>query len=388
MKIKSILSVVFSIIFLLFLQSCNNSEINNSNSTTSHVNLKLVDAPDDSYKEVWVDIIDVQYNRSDDNIGWTSFDGFPVEEGSTLVDLLTLTAGSSHILTDQEIESGMLSQVRLVLGSKNSIVFEGSDEMVPLKTPSAQQSGLKLHLDTELVAGYSYTFILDWDVQKSIVKAGNSGIYNLKPVIRVTAEANSGTILGRVADTKETTENPKPLEALVSVYDVSDTSFSNAIASTTSNDEGVFMLQGIPGGSYVLTIEKEDYDIAYSETVPVINGEDKDAGTLLLTKSTGSISGRVADDAETDTNKIPIEAATVTVYNKDDTSFTTVVASIETDVDGNFILSDLPIGEYWIKVAHSDYNDYEQDPNIDAAIVVERDVENTIGALLMTLSPS
>ncbi|GEM_PF-151068 len=388
MKIKSILSVVFSIIFLLFLQSCNNSEINNSNSTTSHVNLKLVDAPDDSYKEVWVDIIDVQYNRSDDNIGWTSFDGFPVEEGSTLVDLLTLTAGSSHILTDQEIESGMLSQVRLVLGSKNSIVFEGSDEMVPLKTPSAQQSGLKLHLDTELVAGYSYTFILDWDVQKSIVKAGNSGIYNLKPVIRVTAEANSGTILGRVADTKETTENPMPLEALVSVYDVSDTSFSNAIASTTSNDEGVFMLQGIPGGSYVLTIEKEDYDIAYSETVPVINGEDKDAGTLLLTKSTGSISGRVADDAETDTNKIPIEAATVTVYNKDDTSFTTVVASIETDVDGNFILSDLPIGEYWIKVAHSDYNDYEQDTSVDTAIVVEKDVENAIGTLLMTLSPS
>ena len=53
---------------------------------------------------------------------------------------------------------------------------------------------------------------MDWDVQKSIVKAGNSGNYNLKPVIRVTAEANSGTISGRIADSTETETVLMPID--------------------------------------------------------------------------------------------------------------------------------------------------------------------------------
>jgi len=282
MKFKTIFPTVLLIITTLFLTSCDTSESKDlEKDTTSMIQLKLVDAPDDNYDQVWVEIIDVRYNKNNDEAGWTSFDGYPNEGDGDMVDLTELIAGSSHILTDQEIESGMLSQVRLVLGENNYLIIEGSEEHIPLKTPSAQQSGLKLKLNTELVAGYSYTFTLDWDVQKSIVKAGNSGNYNLKPTIRVIAEANSGIIEGRVADIEETTENPIPLKAIIEVYNLSN----EYITSTNSNEEGLFMASGISEGVYTLKVLSEGYSDTTSESLSVNKEESTSVGDILLTKS-------------------------------------------------------------------------------------------------------
>ncbi len=71
-----------------------------------------------------------------------SFDGYPVESGSNMVDLTELIAGTSHVLADEEIEPGLFSKVRIVLGDMNSLVLADENgeegETVPLKTPSAQ----------------------------------------------------------------------------------------------------------------------------------------------------------------------------------------------------------------------------------------------------------
>jgi hypothetical protein len=279
MKVKSIFLTVTFFIAMLGIQSCSNNK--DDSAATSTVQLKLVDAPDDDYNQVWVEIIDVKYNRNDDDTGWTSFEGYPKETGD-MVDLMTLTAGTNHILTNDEIDSGMLSQVRLVLGEHNYLIIKGDNDQlsdeIPLSTPSAQQSGLKLHLQTELEAGYSYTFWLDWDVEKSIVKAGNSGNYNLKPVIRVQAEVNSGTIMGNIADVTQTTETPMPLDAWVTLYDSSNAE----IATTLSNAEGNFMLQGVPAGDYVIIVTKENYNDSDPKTAAVVNGQDTNVGTIYV----------------------------------------------------------------------------------------------------------
>jgi len=158
---------------LVKFQSCTTSDVN-----TSNVQLKLVDAPGD-YANVNVVINDIQYNRDGATDSWKSFKGnYPIK-----VDLTKLIAGNSLVLSDIIMPKGMLKQIRLILGDSNTIVMKGMTEEIPLSTPSAQQSGLKLNLNTVLEAGFSYTFILDWDVQKSIVKAGSSNTYILKPVI-------------------------------------------------------------------------------------------------------------------------------------------------------------------------------------------------------------
>lgn len=286
MKLSNLFLVAMIFATLSFV-SCDNNGSNVEN--TSSIQLKLVDA-EGEYEKVLVNIIDVQYNRNDGDSGWTSFEGFTLpntDDPLNRVDLTELVAGNTLVLTDEDIESGMLNQIRLILGEGNAIVLDGETTEIPLSTPSAMQSGLKLQLNTTLEPGFSYTFILDWDVQKSIVKAGASGNYNLKPVIRVIAEVNSGTILGRVADALETETVLMPIEnAMVYVFNETDITFLTPIASTFTNNEGRFVLQGLPAGNYLLKIEKSDYTIL-TTTIPTVvtKGQDTNVGTILITKT-------------------------------------------------------------------------------------------------------
>ncbi|MDT8418391.1 MAG: DUF4382 domain-containing protein [Lutibacter sp.] len=289
MKLSKLFLVAMLFATLSFV-SCDNNDSNAEN--TSSIQLKLVDA-EGEYEKVLVNIVDVQFNRNDGDSGWTSFEGFTLpntDDSLNRVDLTELVAGNTLVLTDEDIESGNLNQIRLILGEGNALVLvlDGETTEIPLSTPSAMQSGLKLHLNTTLEPGFSYTFILDWDVQKSIVKAGTSGNYNLKPVIRVIAEVNSGTILGRVADALETETVLMPLDnATIYVFDETDTTFLNSIATTSSDGEGLFNLQGLPEGNYLLKIEKSDFT-PFTSTVPIeVNkGLETNVGTILLTKIT------------------------------------------------------------------------------------------------------
>jgi gamma-glutamylcysteine synthetase len=82
-------------------------------------------------------------DEGDDENGWQS-----IADIDQIVDLLELTGGESILLVDDfELPSGMLNQIRLVLGEENTIVIEGEEEPIPLKTQSAQQSGLKLKMN-------------------------------------------------------------------------------------------------------------------------------------------------------------------------------------------------------------------------------------------------
>lgn len=278
MKIKFFKLLFLSLITLTFLSSCSSdSDIEG----TSKVQFKLVDAPGD-YLEVNVEIVDIQYNNSADDDSWKSFTSF---SGPVKVDLTTLIAGNSLLLSDEIIESGMLKQIRLVLGTDNTLLIDGETNLRDLSTPSAQQSGLKLMLNQELEAGFTYSFILDWDVQKSIVKAGNSGNYNLKPTIRVNAEKSSATITGTVIDDNGTlvTTDDEPLEnALVSVYNSSDL----LIAETYTNTEGKFTVQGLPEGDYKVKVNKDNF-IEFTSTaiISASVGEILQIDTILLVRN-------------------------------------------------------------------------------------------------------
>lgn len=290
MGLRNIFYGIIALLMVFSFQSCTNSS-EDSIDKTARVQLKLVDAPGD-YLEVNIEIIDIQYNSSEDEGGWKSFgteDDYPI-----MVDLTDLTAGNSLILADTIIPSGMMSQIRLVLSDNNTLIIENeageAEEPVHLDTPSAQQSGLKLKLNEELEPGYSYTFILDWDVQKSIVKAGNSGKYNLKPVIRVNTEVNSGSIMGKVVEniTAEDTSVSQVAmeEVLVEVYAYPVVEGDESVATTRTNANGEFKFEGLAAGDYVLEINVEGYDSYESESpVKVTVGAVNNVGTITLTVS-------------------------------------------------------------------------------------------------------
>ena len=270
--LKSIFGSVITMIALMLMVNCDNAD--NSKSETARIQLKLVDEPGD-YEQVNIEIIDIQYRSTEEDESWQSFtpeSGYPLN-----VDITELIAGNSLLLTDEVVPVGLLKQVRLVLSDNNTLKIEGEDDLIPLDTPSAQQSGLKLNLDKELEAGFVYSFILDWNVQKSIVKAGNSGKYILKPVIKVNAEVNSGSISGKVVEIIEDIETPIANQ-LIEVY----TTEGDLIKDTLTNENGDFVIQGLEAGGYIIKIMKESYIAYESLEVNVEVGNVESVGTIIL----------------------------------------------------------------------------------------------------------
>lgn len=254
-KTGMFVGLAFSV-FLFF--SCNNA-----NEATSFLEVRLTDAPGD-YDEVNIDIADVQVNSGSDEGGWKS-----LEVNKGVYDLLKLTNGIDTLLGKIELPAGRVSQVRLVLGTNNSLKVNG--QSVLLSTPSAQQSGLKLQVNADLVEGITYKLLLDFDAARSVVKAGASGKYNLKPVIRTIVEAQSGAIKGIVS----------PVEASPAIYAIigSDT------LGTTFADEatGKFLIDGLHAGTYKVTVEpKAGFRAAVKETVSVTIGNVTDLGTVNI----------------------------------------------------------------------------------------------------------
>ena len=270
---KNMMLVLLVVFNLTILQSCQEDKTED----TARVQLRLVDASGD-YEEVNVEIIDIQY-MSSENQDWTSFNpenGYPIE-----VDLTTLIAGNDLLLSDEIIPAGIINQIRLILSENNTILLKNTTETIDLDTPSAQQSGLKLKLDKELEPGFSYTFILDWDVQKSIVRAGNSGKYILKPVIRVNTLVNSGSIKGVVTGKylSEVSDDPKPLSGvIVAIY----TSKNEYVTETATDELGAFLIQGVPPGDYKIMIDELKYQPYISELIEVEAGVVKDVGVITL----------------------------------------------------------------------------------------------------------
>ena len=268
--------------FVFVLLGCSSSSDESVNAPDpgdetgeSRLQLILVDAPGD-YLEVNVEIVDVLYNDQDGDQGWVSL-GDP-EDYPINVDLTELVAGNDLLLTDEIIPAGNLEQIRLVLGEDNTVVVEGDSgepETYPLSTPSAQQSGLKLKIEEELQAGFTYTFILDWDVNRSVIKAGNSGNYNLRPVINVIAEISSGSITGVVQGNEEVLA-----DVVIEILDENE----EYVSSSLTDAFGVFLAQGLAEGNYKLSINVEGFDPYLSpESIPVTPGQVIDVGIIELT---------------------------------------------------------------------------------------------------------
>ncbi|WP_026913813.1 DUF4382 domain-containing protein [Christiangramia portivictoriae] len=242
-------SLLLATLISVGLVSCNDDDSEGSAAGMANLSIRMTDAPGD-YDAVFVDVqgIEIQLEADEDldaidddateGSQWVTLDD--VDTG--IYDLLELTGGVSQLLANTEVEAGYVGQMRLILGPDNTVVIDG--ETKALNTPSAQQSGLKLQLNQRLEAGENYAFLLDFDVDQSIVETGN-GSYNLKPVIRLSAEANAGMVVG-------TTVVPAALNSDVQSLVV--LTGNGITVSAYTNANGDFALNGVPAGTYDVKI--------------------------------------------------------------------------------------------------------------------------------------
>lgn len=209
-------------LMISILPSCNKSK------DQSQIAVYMTDAPGD-YDAVLIDVQGLEVTGN----------GGPVMFNTTtgIYNLLDFSNGLSTLIATGSINVGTVSQIRLILGPNNSVMVDSI--LYPLSTPSAEQSGLKLQVHKTFEPGVSYNVLLDFDAGQSIVQTGN-GQYKLKPVIRTIDIANSGSIKGSIT----------PPGLIVAV-----TAASNGVSySSITNASGQFLISGLPGGLYNITI--------------------------------------------------------------------------------------------------------------------------------------
>lgn len=246
----------------LMLAGCSK---NNSTSSSAQLQIKLTDAPGD-YKAVNIDVKEVQINRSTDSVsGWVSVPSI----NSGIYNLMDLTAGKDTLLGTMDLPAGQISQVRLVLGSNNTLTLQDGST-VSLSTPSAQQSGLKLNINQTLNEGITYNLLLDFDAGRSVVALGKTDKYNLKPVIKASFEAESGAIKGELT--------PKAVFPVIAVSSASDTT------NTYSDSTGVFMFKGMAPGMYTVSVNPgvDTLKVVTKSNVSVTIGNVTDLGSISL----------------------------------------------------------------------------------------------------------
>lgn len=222
--------ILFANLLAILILGCSTF---NSSEKGAGFSVKLVDAPGD-YKKVLVDVqaIEVVLNGKTRRL--------PVIEPG-VYNLLELTGGVSAKLVETVLPAGRLSQMKLVLGEENKVV-KTNGEYVELFKPKDQQDGLTVKIQQDMESNILYDFILDFNVERSIVPSKNGENLLLRPVIRTTLEAQGGGVTGVV--------NPGGISCLVSATIDEDTE----VAAYTAEDTGVFYLYGVPEGSYTMSI--------------------------------------------------------------------------------------------------------------------------------------
>jgi len=297
--------------------------------------VSMTDAPSCGYDAVYVTVDKVRVHQGSDAAdgasGWVDI---PLARPQR-VDLLTLTNGVLFPLGETPLPAGTYRQMRLVLADNtqaaplaNSVKPTGGAE-TPLDTPSAQQSGLKLNMNVDVPAGQVVDVVLDFDACKSVVRRGNSGRYNLKPVITVIPVVNSGG---------QRVEGWVDLTAAGSGTLVSLQSQGVPVKASIPDSLGRFVLFPVPAGSYDLVVSAPNRATAVLTGVPV-------AATTVT--SVGSSSVRITAPASLSMRTVSgtVSPATATVRALQGLTGGPVVevASPPVDaLDGSFAMS-LPV---------------------------------------------
>ncbi|MBD3749756.1 MAG: DUF4382 domain-containing protein [Sphingobacteriales bacterium] len=242
----------------LSFAACNK---NNAPEGSTKMNIKMTDSPG-NYDAIILNVKEVNVITSGGQAT------LPVNAGA--FDILQYRDGKDTLVASDIVPSGTLQEIRLVLEpTGNKVIVDGVSH--DLITPSGQESGVKVKIQSEVVQGVAYTLLLDFDAAKSIVKTGNGG-YILKPVIRGIPSAVSGAITGMVT----------PIASYPKIYAINGTDTIGTIIDSL----GHFYFNGAPASTYHVDFQVDSPYVSKSiPNVMVTNGSVTDLGTVNITKS-------------------------------------------------------------------------------------------------------
>jgi hypothetical protein len=238
------------------------------NGETGTLKLYITDSPidTDGIKSVYITVTGIHYHTSEN--GWRVVEEY---EGPKKFDLLELQRGNSELLGSFELEAGTYTQIRFMLDAPvrgggppsnpgSYLVFEDGTEQ-NLFVPSGAQTGYKAVGTFTVPMNGTVEVTADFDVRKSVIKAGKSGKYILKPTIRLQVNSQAGRIEGEVINI------PDDAEVVIyayksGAYDESEADepaeeeirFPGAVSSDMADENGFYHLAYLAPGAYDLVV--------------------------------------------------------------------------------------------------------------------------------------
>lgn len=263
----------------LLAAGCGGGGIGGTGQQAGTLRASITDAPT-CYEAVNVTVQKVRVHQSagaaEGDSGWSEIVLAPAKR----VDLVPLTNGVLEALGQTSLPAGKYTQLRLVLAENdnanpmaNAVTPIGGSE-TPLATPSASQSGLKINVDIDVEADKVVDVVLDFDACKSVVPRGNSGQYNLKPVLSATTLVSDAgmRVVGYV----------DPAIALPSTQVSVQAAGVPVKATMPDATTGRFVLYPVPAGTYDLVIAAPSRVTAVMSGVPVVTTAPTTVNTEAL----------------------------------------------------------------------------------------------------------
>jgi hypothetical protein len=242
----------------------------NSNPGQGTLSTTLTDASTNAYQAVYVTISRVEVH-SDSGGAWQT-----VANPNKTYNLLELVNGVRETLGITTLNAGHYTQMRLVLGGTPdpgvnifslphpfaNYVIDLNDAVHELTAPSGMTTGLKVVNGFDINPDQTTELILDFDAMHSVVIAGSSGKYQIKPTVKVLDVADGAIVSGLVSDLSAAP--PGPLEGTLVTAQVVDPASSDAMSQvvieggTLSAANGGYALF-LAAGNYNLVAVKDGY---------------------------------------------------------------------------------------------------------------------------------
>jgi len=367
MKVPKLWTLIASSLFIFILAACG-AEID-----TGSLSLSLSDATTAEYNAVYVTIEEVQVH-TDEGGSWQR-----VASPNKTYNLLELVNGVREQLGITELETAHYTQMRLIIGQSPddtinllseshpyaNYIIDNADTYYELKIPSGYQTGIKIVHGFDIAEDQTTELILDFDACRSVVQAGNSGKWLLKPTIKIASLEDFSIINGTVTD-----DSDAGIEGAL----VSAQIFNGGTTETKDDDELIIQAATITdsNGEYKLFVTPGTFNlVVYAEAkVPDFRKVATTAGEVLEGPTaenftlgdslTGTVSVDVsimgADDEQYATLSFRQEAncADCDEYEKIEIKAINVV-------NGSTYDTGLPVG--WYSLAASSFGYETQDPD-------------------------
>ena len=189
------INALTAVILVFTIVGCNSSS-----SETSSLTLAIKDAPVDGATEVVVEFTGVELQPTGGPSVSFDFDS------TRQIDLLALQGtDSANLLDGVEVEAGPYQWIRLKVNAQantmDSFISFEDGSTFSLTVPSGSETGLKLVKGIVVTQGSHSSFLIDFDLRKSVVNpVGQANDYFLKPALRLVDNNEAGHIQGTIAN--------------------------------------------------------------------------------------------------------------------------------------------------------------------------------------------